>query len=370
MPTSDIDYAFKLLLLYHMDRDTRKEEKPMLDDMNVITQRDRSDALRLAEATPKQLLHDFKAVVSSDKTFTSVVFAAMGGSALQAEFVKTYPVLNVPFVIVKDYNLPNFVNESTLVIVSSYSGNTEESLSALEQAVQRGATIAVMAGGGKLLEQATQQNLDHVVIPKAVQPRMAVLYAYRALIELLVGYGLTPADTLQEIERAVPALERAVKSWTKTVPTAENPAKQLALQLVGKSPIIYSGPLMAPAAYKWKISANENAKNTAWTGTLPEFNHNEFIGWSSHPVEKPFTVIDLLSSFEHPRTQKRFEVTDRLLSGMRPKAVEIHAVGETAIEQLLYLVIFGDFVTLYLGLLNGVDPSPVELVERFKVELG
>ena len=147
-------------------------------------------------------------------------------------------------------------------------------------------------------------------------------------------------------------------------------AKQLALQLAGKTPIIYSGSLMAPAAYKWKISVNENAKNTAWAGTLPEFNHNEFIGWSSHPVEKPFAVIDLLSSFEHPRTQKRFEVGDRLLSGLRPKSITVNAMGESPIEHLLYLVLFGDFVTLYLGLLNGVDPSPVELVEKFKIELG
>lgn len=294
----------------------------------------------------------------------------MGGSALQAEFVRTYPQLQVPFVVVKDYTLPAFVNESTLVIVSSYSGNTEESLSALEQALDKGAQVAVMAGGGKLLERAEQHGLDHVVIPKAVQPRMAVLYAYRALIEMLVGYELVPRETLAELEGIVPALEAAVALWTKQVPTAENAAKQLALQLVGKTPIIYSGPLMSPAAYKWKISANENAKNTAWVGQLPEFNHNEFIGWSSHPVEKPFAVIDLLSSFEHPRTQKRFEVTDRLLSGMRPKSITVQAEGNSVLEQMLYLVLFGDFVTLYLGLLNGVDPSPVNLVEKFKVELG
>jgi len=342
----------------------------MLDDMNVIAHRDGSDALGLAEATPQQLLHDFSPAVEEMSGIENIVFAAMGGSALQAEFIKTYPALRIPFVITKDYDLPAFVGTSTLVIVSSYSGNTEESLSALNQAVERGAKVAVMTGGGNLLERAEEAGLDHVIIPKAVQPRMAVLYAYRALVELLVGYGLAPSDAVAELERVVPALERAVARWVKTVSTAENPAKQLALQLVGKTPIIYSGPLMAPAAYKWKISANENAKNTAWTGQLPEFNHNEFIGWSSHPVEKPFAVVDLLSSFEHPRTQKRFEVTDRLLSGMRPKSIDVHAVGESAIEQLLYLVIFGDFVTLYLGLLNGVDPSPVELVEKFKVELG
>lgn len=343
----------------------------MLDDMNVITQRDGSDALGLARATPDQLTHDFGVTVAqSDRPIKNVVFAAMGGSALQAEFVRVYPQLAVPFVIVKDYDLPAFVDESTLVIVSSYSGNTEETLSALAQAKARGARIAVMTGGGKLQVEAESSGLDLIVVPKAIQPRMAVLYAYRALVELLVAYGLAEANVIETLESMAPRLNEAVASWEKSVPTADNAAKQLAVQLSGKTPIIYSGTLMAPAAYKWKISVNENAKNTAWWGTLPEFNHNEFIGWSSHPVEKPFAVIDLLSSFEHPRTQKRFEVGDRLLSGMRPKSISVNAVGDTPLEHLLYLVLFGDFVTLYLGLLNGVDPSPVELVEKFKVELG
>ena len=343
----------------------------MLDDMNVIAQRDGSDSLGLAEATPDQLLHNFEVQVTQpEHPIANVVFAAMGGSALQAEFAKVYPALGVPFIIVKDYDLPAFVDESTLVIVSSYSGNTEETLEALAQATARGAKVAVMAGGGTLQERAQAEGHDLVVVPKAVQPRMAVLYAYRALVELLVGYGLAPAESLVMLESIVPRLEAAVAGWKKTVTVDENPAKQLALQLVGKTPIIYAGTHMAPAAYKWKISVNENAKNTAWMGTLPEFNHNEFMGWTSHPVEKPFAVIDLVSSFEHPRTQRRFEVSDRLLSGLRPKAITVTAQGDSLVEHLLYLVLFGDFVTIYLGLLNGVDPSPVELVEKFKHELG
>lgn len=339
--------------------------------MNVIAQRDGSDALGLAANTPMQLRHNFNVQpITIEGKICNIVFSGMGGSALQAEFVKTFPQLDKPFIVSKDYNLPAFVNDHTLVIVASYSGNTEESLSALEQAREKGAHIAVMAGGGKLLEKAEEYNLPNVVIPKAVQPRMAVLYAYRGLVELLVAFGLAPSDVISELESLSDSLEEAIQSWKKETSLDKNPAKQLALKLVGKTPIIYSGPLMAPAAYKWKISVNENAKNTAWWGTLPEFNHNEFIGWSSHPVEKPFAVVDLLSSFEHERTQKRFEVSDRLLSGLRPKAITVEAKGSTAIEQMLYLVLFGDFITIYLGLLNGVDPSPVELVERFKKELG
>ena len=338
--------------------------------MNVITQRDGSDALGLAAATPSQLNYDFEVpAVELQENIENIVFAGMGGSSLQAEFAKTWPRLKVPFVVSKEYTVPDFVTKNTLVIVGSYSGNTEESLAALEDARAKSAQIFVLAGGGKLVARADELGLPKLIIPRAVQPRMAVFYAYKALVDVLLAYGMLQKEVLNELTSAVELLEQSVKNWVKETPVDKNPAKQLALQLVGKTPIIYAGPLMAPAAYKWKISVNENAKNTAWMGTLPEFNHNEFLGWSSHPVEKPFAVVDLRSSYEHERVNKRFEVSDRMLSGMRPKAISVQASGNSALEHLLFLVLFGDFVTIYLGLLNGVDPSPVDLVEKFKKEL-
>jgi len=343
----------------------------MLDDENVVKQLDRSDALSLAAETPQQLLHNFHVEkISPTAPINNVVYSGMGGSALQAELASIFPALDVPFVIVKNYNLPAFVNENTLVIAGSYSGNTEETLSALAEARQKGAMIAILTGGGTLLEEAKQHGDAYVEIPKAVQPRMAVFYAYRALVELFVAYGLVGEGVLDELEAAGKHLQDSVVQWRMSTPLEENPAKQLALQLAGKTPIVYAGPKMAPAAYKWKISFNESSKNTAWHNVLPEFNHNEFLGWTSHPIEKPFAVLDLVSNFEHPRILRRFEVGDRILSGMRPKATRVEAQGETELEHLLYLVLFGDFVSLYLGILNGVDPSPVTLIERFKEELG
>ena len=151
--------------------------------------------------------------------------------------------------------------------------------------------------------------------------------------------------------------------------TKDNYAKQLAQEVMGKSAVVYSGPFLSPVAYKWKISFNENAKNVAWQGTLPEFSHNEFIGWSSHPSNKPYAIIDLQSSFEHAQIKKRFEISARLLSGKRPHPNTIDALGETQLAQLLWTVILGDFTTIYLGLLNGVNPTPVDLVEKMKKEL-
>jgi glucose/mannose-6-phosphate isomerase len=344
----------------------------MLDDKNVITQRDPQDALGFAAKQPVQLKHDFGLANTATfhKPIHNVVFAGMGGSSLVAELARTWPALNVPFAISKEYNLPAFVGEDTLVIAASYSGNTEETLEALDHARQKGAQIAIIAHGGKLVERAREHGDILAALPECPQPRTSVFYAYRALVEIYVAAKLVPGTAIQELEALVEPLQQATNKWTADIPEEHNPAKQLAQRLAGKTPIIYAGPLMYPAAYKWKIGVNENAKNTAWCNVLPEFNHNEFLGWSSHPIEKPFAVIDLLSSFEHPRIQKRFEVSDRLLSGMRPASVNIEAKGGSPLEHMLYLVLYGDFATTYLALLNGVNPTPVDLVEKFKKELG
>jgi glucose/mannose-6-phosphate isomerase len=126
---------------------------------------------------------------------------------------------------------------------------------------------------------------------------------------------------------------------------------------------------MAPVAYKWKISWNENAKNVAFWNELPEFNHNEFMGWTSHPIEKPFAIFDLVSGLEHPQILKRFEVSDRLLSGQRPKSTVVNLAGDTVIAQMLWGSILADFVSIYVAILNGVDPTPVPLIEKLKKEL-
>jgi glucose/mannose-6-phosphate isomerase len=342
----------------------------MLDDLNVIAQRDPQDALGFAAQQPQQLKHDFGlAQQDIEGEIQNVVYAGMGGSSLVAEFVNTFPGLKVPFVICKDYDLPAFANKNTLVICASYSGNTEETLSALSQAEEKGAHIVIIAYNGKLTEFAKQKNYPLASVPHCTQPRTGVFYMYRAVAEIFVAAKLAEPEVIQQLEAVVSPLEQAITGWVADVPEQENYAKQLAQQMVGKTPIIYAGSRMYGAAFKWKINVNENAKNTAWSSPLPEFNHNEFIGWSSHPVEKPFAVIDLISSFEHPRTIKRFEVSDRLLSGMRPKSITVEAKGETIVEQLLYLVLLSDYATMYLGFLNGVNPTPVELVEKFKKEL-
>ncbi|HTB49095.1 MAG TPA: bifunctional phosphoglucose/phosphomannose isomerase [Verrucomicrobiae bacterium] len=340
----------------------------MLDDLKLIHERDAQDTLGIAERQWQQLGHAFE-VHQDQIEVNNVVYAGMGGSSLAALVSTSWPGHELPFEIVRGYDVPEYVSARTYFIAASYSGNTEETLSALEQAEPRGAKIAVIAGGGKLAEIAKQKNYPLALLPKAEQPRYAVLYNLKALLVLLQQAGLLRDGAMEELVEAADFLKKAVAAWSPVIPTAKNPAKQIAQEVIGKSAVIYAGPKLWPAAYKWKISFNENAKHIAWTDQLPEFNHNEFMGWTKQPVHKPYAVIDLRSKLEHPRVQKRFEVTERLLSGMRPAPIVVDAQGSTLLEQLLWTIAFGDFVTIYTALLNGLNPAPVDLIEKFKKSL-
>lgn len=341
----------------------------MLDDLKRIHELDAQDALGIAEKEGAQLRHEFAVPGGQFKGIQNVVYAGMGGSALAATLVPTWPTLQLPFELVRGYDIPAYVDSRTLFVVSSYSGNTEETLSALGQAEAKGAQIAVIASGGTLKSIAEDKGFLLALIPKVDQPRYAVLYNFRALLEILASADLLSEDFRPQLAQAAGFLAAVTPAWRPDMPTTNNPAKQLAQELIGKSIVIYGGPKLYPAAYKWKISFNENAKQVAWASQLPEFNHNEFIGWSRQPVDKPYAVVDLRSSLEHPRVQKRFAVTERLLSGMRPSPHVVEAHGTTLLDQLLWTILFGDFVSIYVALLNGLSPAPVELVEKFKQAL-
>jgi glucose/mannose-6-phosphate isomerase len=339
----------------------------MLDDLKMIHERDAQDALGVAERQWQQLGQEYDVQITPTP-ITRVVFAGMGGSALAALVGQSWPSFNLPFEICRNYDIPSYVDASTLVFASSYSGNTEETVSAIGQAAAKGAPIIVIASGGKLGEIAEQNGYPFLAIPSGLQPRHALLYMLKALLVATDSYGITSGKA-DELTAKADFLQQATAAWIPTVPTATNQAKLLAQEMIGKSVVVYAGPKMAPAAYKWKISFNENAKQVAWTNQFPEFNHNEFLGWTKQPTDKPYAVIDLRSSLEHPRVQKRFEVSARLLSGMRPSPEIVEAQGGDLLEQLLWTIALGDFVSLYTALLNGLNPTPVDLIEKFKASL-
>lgn len=342
----------------------------MLDDLKMIHERDAQDSLGVAGKQWQQLKHPYHTrPLPTGRQIDNVIVGGMGGSALAAEMTRSWPGLNRPFEIVKNYELPSYAGGQTLFIASSYSGNTEEALSTLAEAEKLGAQIVVICSGGQLAERAKEKDYPLYDMPEGLQPRMAAFYNFAALINLFVSAGLTDKSAVQELNQAADWLGEHSRNLAPDVPTDRNQAKKMALELVGNSVVVYSGPKLFPAAYKWKISINENSKNIAWCNYFPEFNHNEFQGWISHPIEKPYKIVDIRSPLEHPRVQARFDITEKLLSGQRPSPEIVVPEGKTLLEQMLWTIQLGDFVSLYLALLNGLNPTPVDLIEKIKVEL-
>lgn len=342
----------------------------MLDDLKYIHTKDAEDALGVAQHQWEQLGIDVTPSIAINVSgVRNVVLSGMGGSVLPGVFFSSWPQLSVPLEISRNYTVPAYCDEHTLFIASSYSGNTEETLASLEEARQKNAQIVIVSAGGRLTAKAQEYGVPLITIPSGKQPRMATFGFVKAYLSILEQAGICAEGMVAELLSYSDWLKEKYAAFAVDIPTADNPAKLLAHELAGKTVIVYSGPKLWPVANKFKICINENAKNTAWCNQYPEFNHNEFIGWTSHPVDKPFAVVEIRSNLEHERVLKRFMVSERLLSGKRPHPQVIEPQGETLIAQLLWTVGYADCVSIYLALLNGLDPTPVELVEKMKTAL-
>lgn len=341
----------------------------MLDDLRMIHERDAQDALGLAERQWQQLDHDYVLPDSfRPDSIRSITYAAMGGSALAAEVAKRWLDIAQPFDTIREYDLPASVAEDTLCIIASYSGNTEESIECLRQALARGAPAVVIATGGRLQAMAEEHALPFMQVPKVDNMRYPIWYMLKAIATVLDHCGLTQGR-VDELSAQRDWFHDELARWRPDVSTSGNEAKRVALELAGKSVVVYSGPKLSPAAYKWKISINENAKQLAWCGQYPEFNHNEFTSWTQQPTSKPYAVIELRSALEHERVTKRFEISERLLSGQRPAPITITPQGDDLLRQYMYLFGLGDYVSIYLALLAGINPTPLEAVDKLKREL-
>lgn len=341
----------------------------MLDDDKYVHNLDKGNALGIIAGQLGQLQQQFDFELPAFGGINNLVVAGMGGSALDAEFIRSWTSdkLKLPITIVRDYQLPAFVGPASLVVVSSYSGNTEETLACLEDALNKHANVVVISAGGELQERAEASKLPYINLPSGYQPRMAVLFGVKALSVLFEKLGLA-SGLSAELEAAAESVRPAIAEWTAETPSDKNQAKQIATELLGAAVVVYGGPTLAFAATKWKIDINENSKNAAFYYHLPEFSHNEFQGWL-FPPSKQFKVVELQSDLDVPHINKRFEVSNRLLSGKMPTPIIVKAVGKTKLEQLLWAIILGDFVSAYLAFLNGIDPTPVDLVEKLKKEL-
>jgi glucose/mannose-6-phosphate isomerase len=306
----------------------------------------------------------------------NIVINGMGGSRLGARVTQRLfeDTLKIPVYPIGSYHLPAFVNDKTLLIISSYSGNTEEPLSTVEEGLKREAKMMVLAQNGRLAKIAQGKKLPgyYGFIPKynpCNQTRMGLGYQILGIILLLSKCGLIQISP-EEIDDLIVFVERVKSRYDLTISSQENLAKKLAKKIKEKIPVFVAAEFLMGGLHVWKNQTNENAKQMAIYFEIPELNHHLLEGMS-FPKNNPknFYFVFLKSDLYYPRNQKRIEVTKKVLDKYKIKHLDVRLNGETKLEQTFELIQLGSFVGFYLSILNNLDPSPIPWVDFFKKKL-
>jgi glucose/mannose-6-phosphate isomerase len=347
-----------------------------LDDYKSFKEIDQDNMLEHIDTLPDQLLSAWelgqKLALPKWTGIDQILVAGMGGSAIGADLLAAYVRSHcpLPIIIHRDYDLPAWVkNEKTLLIASSHSGNTEETISAFDEAVSRGCRCLAVTTGGRLSARATDTQSELWIFEHKGQPRSAVGYSFGLLLSVLTRLELI-ADQTREIEQAVKAMRQQQPHLAAENPAALNPAKRMAGQLVGRWVTVIGSGIMEPVARRWKGQINEIAKAWALFDVMPENNHNTVVG-----IENPeeifarSMVLFLRAASCHPRNALRTDITKRLfmLEGLNTDFID--AQGESPLDHLWTTLHLGDYTAYYLAMAYGVDPSPVKTIQALKSEL-
>ncbi len=306
------------------------------------------------------------------EAISNIVVTGLGGSAIGGDLLRVYAAgkISVPITVNRDYVLPEFVGPDTLVFAVSYSGNTEETLSAYEEARARGASVIAITTGGKLAEMAARDVIPLAKIPSGCAPRAATGYLFIPTLGILQRLGMLP-DLTTEITGMISYIKELHKTIGPESPREENLSKQIAHKLYKKIPVIWgSTGTTEVVAQRWKGQINENAKAPAYWNVFPELNHNEIVGFQ-YPLEilNKIHVIILRDERDHPRVQKRIEITKGIIKDVVDGFTEVWASGEGDLARLFSLIYTGDYASLYLAALYGIDPGPVKVIDFLKWEL-
>ena len=351
-------------------------ERGVLDDPGVYSKSDPEGMLARIKELPVQCREAYRSALAVQlpagyRDIDEVVISGMGGSAIGGDLFRSLvqSEAKVPVIIHRDYGLPAYVGNRTLFIASSYSGNTEETLSAFEPALKAGAKTLAMTTGGRLGEIAESSNIPVFKIEYKAQPRAALGYSFIPVLGILQNLGLF-SDKSADIDEAVRVLEDLSSKLDEKAPVSDNPAKQLAERLCGRLPVIYGAGITAEVAHRWKTQINENAKAWAFYEVFPELNHNATVGFPLSPeVAQMIRVVLLRSPLLNERVNLRYEVTCELLKRAGVEYEYVDSLGKSALAQMMSLVMMGDFASYYLAILYKVDPSPVEVINYLKDRL-
>ncbi|APV43590.1 glucose/mannose-6-phosphate isomerase [Dehalogenimonas formicexedens] len=348
----------------------------MLDDEATYAKYDPSGMGKRIRELPTVILDAWQAALAFElpddyKSVDKILILGMGGSAIGGDLVRRL-LLNeskAQITVLREYNLPAWVDERTLVIASSYSGGTEETLSAFNQALSTPAKKLVITTGGKLLDIARDNGVPAFVFKYDAQPRAAIAWGVFPLLNFITRLGLAP-DKAAEVAEAALVTEQFARKIEPSKALPVNQAKEMAYNFYGRIPVIYGSDLAAEVAYRWRTQLNENSKHWAFAQALPELNHNAVVGYE-FPADliSKMQVVMLRSNHQLDRNIKRYQITGELLARAGARVTFTEGRGIAPIAQMMTLILMGDYTSYYLAMLNQVDPTPVEVISYLKGRL-
>jgi len=320
------------------------------------------DAVKIGTASQLQL---------SVRGIRNIVMSGLGGSAIGGDLLRSYlsAELTIPFVVNRHYVLPEFVDKNSLVIISSYSGNTEETIAAHKDAVKRKARILCVSTNGETEKLARKHKNAFIKIPGGLSPRAALGYSFFPLLVALSRLGIVKSKT-RAIAETIRLLKRT-SSLFADLQSPENAPLRLARQLAGKLPVVYSATEYFDAVnVRWRGQIAENGKQLAFGHVIPEMNHNELVGWKVlNELMKSMEVVFLRDGGVHPRVRVREDITKNIIAQYASSVTEVWSEGDSLLARMFSLIHFGDWVSLYLAILNREDPTPVRVIDFLKGEL-
>lgn len=346
-----------------------------LDNLKDIRRYDGEDMARLLADFSDQCSRAIKIALSSSlpsyKKIDKILVCGMGGSGIGGEIVKSMieKELKIPLVLNKNYQVPEFVNSRTLIFSISYSGNTEETLSAYREGVKKKAKIIAITTGGELGKLAKRNRNPVVSIPPGLPPRVSLGYLFFSLLVTLERLGLI-RNKKRECQETLQLLKDLKRKFSLSSKISSNQAKRIALKLHKNLPLIYTSPILFPVGLRWKGQLSENSKVLAFCNVFPELNHNEIVGWRCLPgILKRCYLIILRDKKDSPRIKKRIEITAKIIREQAKGLDFLYSRGKSLLARLFSLIYLGDWVSYYLAILNRIDPTPVEAIDYLKKEL-
>lgn len=331
-----------------------------------------TDMMKEAWQLGKEFSPSSELLSTSAEKLKNVVILGMGGSAISGDLLANYLAdeISIPIAVIRSYELPKYVQEETLVLAISYSGNTEETISVLERAQEAKAKIVAVSSGGKFAELSKKNGFPLLKAPANIQPRAAIAYLFFPLLIILEKMGLIK-EKVSELEETLNILEDLSQQYAGRTPLEKNYAKKVALELYHYLPLIYgSEGILEGVARRWKTQINENSKWPCFWSVFSELNHNEMVGYEiDNRINKLVKIVYLEDEEGLKRIEQRREITRKIIEKKVAGFIHCQTTGKSKLARMFSLIYLGDMVSYYLAILNQVNPTPVACIENLKKEL-